>query len=79
MTDEVHRCLGGCGKAITRRFALCADCEISYGSSALSWPGWLRFLWQDTMRERRRSYRQKQYEVHFTEQPEYMEVWDGEG
>lgn len=52
-----------CGKAVTYRFALCARCEATYGKSALNWPAWLRYLWNDTQRERRQHIRTNLHEV----------------
>jgi len=60
---EIHRCLGGCGKVVTWQFALCRECEDQYGSSPFDWPEWLRFLWADTQRERRKAKRVNQFEV----------------
>ena len=50
-----HTCMAGCGKRITWRFAICAKCEDVYGRSARQWPEWLRFLWQDEQRQRRKN------------------------
>ena len=62
---QQHKCLGeGCNKPITWRFALCSDCEKKYGSSPLEWDEWLRFLWNDIQRERRREKRQQDIEVN---------------
>ena len=66
INDNKHCCLA-CQKIITYRFALCTMCEEKHGSSALQWPEWLRFLWNDTQRERRRDQRVKQFEVSFTD------------
>ena len=48
-----HTCLAGCGKRITWRFAICAECEKTYGRSPTEWPQWLAFLWRDEQRIRR--------------------------
>jgi len=73
MTGHVHRCIAGCGRVVTWQFALCKDCEKIYGSSAYMWPEWLRFLWADIQRERRRQHRIAKTEVsledHFTRGP----------
>lgn len=61
---ESHRCLAGCGKAITWQFAICASCEKKYGSSSLGWPQWLRFLWKSTLQERRQNAKIRAHEVH---------------
>lgn len=63
-----HQCLGeDCGKWITWRFAICANCEQKYGRSAKGWPDWLRFLWNDTQRERRRNKRINMNETSFVD------------
>lgn len=62
MTTQ-HRCLAGCGKAITWRFAICSDCEKVYGRRPANWPGWLHFLWKDIQAERRRMVRQQRWEI----------------
>lgn len=55
-----HKCLGvkedgsPCRKFITYRFAICRDCEEIYGTRAVEWPDWLRFIWNDIQRERRK-------------------------
>ena len=61
-----HTCLV-CGKAITYRFAICASCESTYGRSPLKWPEWLRFLWNDIQRERRREKLIHTHEITFTD------------
>lgn len=59
-----HKCLGeNCNKWITWRFALCTECEKKYGHSATHWPAWLRFLWNDIQRNRRRNKRISTNEV----------------
>lgn len=58
----MHRCLV-CGKTITWRFAICTDCEQIYGSKATGWPEWLRFMWADEQRERRRARQSQVFEV----------------
>lgn len=58
-----HRCLAGCGRPITWRFAICSDCEKIYGNRSKEWPEWLRFLWKDILVERRRIVNQLRYEV----------------
>lgn len=66
----MHKCLGeSCNKAITWRFAICNSCEETYGNSAKIWPAWLRFLWNDIQRERRRNkvIRQKEISSPFYE------------
>jgi hypothetical protein len=60
---RMHKCLAGCGQVITWQFAICAKCERTYGRSARNWPEWLRFLWNDTQRNRRRIRRIKRHEV----------------
>jgi hypothetical protein len=52
-----HKCLAGCGRRITWRFAICSSCENKYGNSARDWPQWLRYLWNDEQRERRQNTR----------------------
>ena len=63
-----HKCLGeNCRKWITYRFAICADCEQTYGNKATGWPDWLRFLWNDIQRDRRRNKRIMKHEVTFVD------------
>ncbi len=63
-----HQCLGeDCTKWITYRFAICANCEERYGKSARNWPSWLRFLWNDTQRNRRRNKRISMNEITFAD------------
>lgn len=38
-------------------------CESEYGRSPLAWPDWLRFLWNDIQRERRREKRIMENEI----------------
>lgn len=63
MQHNPHKCLAGCGKTITWRFAICSDCERIYGSVSTKWPDWLRYLWQSEMRERRSQKNKDTYEV----------------
>lgn len=63
-----HQCLGeDCTKWITYRFAICAKCEERYGKSARNWPDWLRFLWNDIQRNRRRNKRISMNEITFAD------------
>lgn len=57
-----HKCLN-CGKPITYRFAICSDCEKIFGNRAVDWPDWLRFMWNDIQRERRRNKKVRNYEI----------------
>lgn len=59
-----HSCLV-CQKHITWQFAICSICEKKYGNVMTQWPDWLRYLWADTQRERRRDKRQRNFEVPF--------------
>lgn len=60
-----HECLGeDCKRMITYRFALCRECEKTYGSSPLGWPAWMRFLWNEEQRERRRERNRNKMEVN---------------
>jgi hypothetical protein len=59
-----HKCLAGCGKTITWQFAICSECEMVYGSSPYQWPGWLRYLWRQTQKERRQTKKQNSYEIN---------------
>jgi hypothetical protein len=63
-----NKCLAGCGRTITRQFAICAECEKIYGSRMADWPEWLKFLWKDTLKERRREHREWIYEVPFEDE-----------
>ena len=67
--DYVHRCLAGCGRAITWRFAICSECEKIYGRSPHQWPQWLAFSWQDIQRQRRQTKRVLQHEMSFSDLP----------
>lgn len=58
-----HYCTAGCGKRITYRFAICSDCEKTYGRSATEWPAWLRESWNMTQRWRRTIIRARKHEV----------------
>lgn len=60
--NEQHKCLAGCGKRITYRFAICSACEKIYGRRTAQWPDWLRFSWNDTQRQRRAESRIAQHE-----------------
>lgn len=66
-----HLCLGStltnCGKFITWNFALCTSCEEQFGRRAHEWPDWLRFLWQEEQKSRRRNKKQGQNEVSFSD------------
>ena len=69
-----HQCLGeDCGQWITYRFAICATCEQEYGRSAKNWPDWLRFLWNDTQRERRRHKKINTNEITFADLEDHDE------
>lgn len=61
-----HKCIS-CSNWITYRFAICAECEQKYGRSAKEWPDWLRFLWNDIQKERRRTKRIREHEITFSE------------
>ncbi len=69
MPKPVHTCLAGCGKVITYRFAICAECEKKYGKSPHTWPEWLAFLWRDEQRLRRQHKRVVTHEVTFSDLP----------
>ena len=58
-----RKCLTGCGKTITKRFAICANCEEIFGHAAGDWPDWLRILWNYTQREERQYVRVKKNEI----------------
>lgn len=65
---KYHKCLGeNCNTYITYRFALCAKCEKRYGKSSKNWPVWLRYLWNDIQRERRREAKIRAHEITFTD------------
>jgi len=59
-----------CQKPITYRFALCSACESTYGHTAAEWPSWLRFMWADEQKERRRILRIRKWEVPYEDDPE---------
>jgi len=69
-----HTCTAGCGKIITYRFAICADCESIYGRSALEWPPWLRERWNMIQRERRQERRIAHYECFSGLHDEVLDV-----
>ncbi len=80
MDEEwVHHCLAGCGRRITWRFAICSECEKTYGRSPKDWPEWLAFLWRDIQRQRRQTTRIMQHEVTFTDLPEDLMTDDRQG
>jgi hypothetical protein len=58
-----HKCLAGCGHWITNRFAICSECEKTYGNSPKDWPEWLKFLWNDEQRLRAQDRRIHKFEV----------------
>ncbi len=62
-----HTCLAGCGKRITWRFAICAECEKIYGHGPHEWDPWLAFLWRDEQRIRRQHRRIMAHEVLFSD------------
>ena len=62
-----HTCLAGCGKRITWRFAICAECEKTYGRGPTEWPQWLAFLWRDEQRIRRQHRRIVAHEINLSE------------
>lgn len=66
-----HLCLAstvsGCNKFITWNFAICAECEKTYGNRAGQWPSWLRFLWREEQKSRRRNKKQAANEICFTD------------
>ena len=57
-----HTCLN-CNKPITYRFAICSECEKEFGNKATEWPPWLRFMWNDIQRERRRNKKVRSREI----------------
>jgi hypothetical protein len=60
----MHRCLGeGCNQIITYRFAICAKCEKRYGRAARGWPPWLRYLWNEIQKSRRKEKKIRAHEV----------------
>jgi len=58
-----HKCMAGCGRRITWRFAICSSCEEIYGNRATDWPDWLRERWNMTQRDRRREKKIIKYET----------------
>jgi hypothetical protein len=40
-----------CGKTITNRTDLCAECKELYGTDKTDWPEWLRYMVADMKRE----------------------------
>lgn len=52
-----RKCLAGCGKTITSKFAICTSCEGIYGKSQTEWPEWLSFLWNSVTQDRFRTKR----------------------
>jgi len=71
-----HICHAGCGRKITFAFALCAECEKTYSPSALEWPEWLRYLWSETQKERRRARWIRKFEVPYEEEPDFQEDYN---
>jgi hypothetical protein len=73
-----HKCLN-CEKPITWKFAICSDCEKIYGNTSTQWPDWLRYLWSQTQRERRREKNKRQHEVPIDLSGEtYEDIYDGD-
>ena len=72
-----NRCVV-CHKKITYRFSLCAACEAEYGNRAGDWPPWVRYLVNQSRRERRANARYDRHEVSSKEAPDdpYVEDWD---
>lgn len=77
-----HKCLV-CNRPITWQFAICSECEKTYGRTSSEWPKWLSYLWADHVRERRRNktiaFREvtasdlgQQYQVEFHEYTEEL-------
>jgi len=69
---RLHKCCN-CGKMITYQFAICADCEKLFGNSALGWPEWLRWKWNDIQRERRRAYKVYKHEIEEADLESYLD------
>jgi len=65
-TSNGHKCIN-CGRSITWRFAICTDCEKIFGRKARDWPKWLRFLWNDEQRRRRKERKLTVNEIVFTD------------
>lgn len=61
-----HKCIACNKKRITYRFAICTECEKIYGNRARDWPDWLRFLWNDIQRQRRRERNEDTHEIPLT-------------
>ena len=62
-----------CGKAITYRFSLCGECEDKYGRRVAEWPEWVRYLVNQSRRERRANKKINKHEISMSdlaEQPE---------
>ena len=54
-----------CGRKITYRFYVCRVCGKEYGQTKAEWPEWLRFLVNDTARERMRERSWAEREIFF--------------
>jgi len=59
------RCI--CGKVITSKYDLCANCMAEYGKDRSEWPDWLKFMVADMRRERRQDIKVSQHEISFTD------------
>lgn len=76
----MHLCLGeGCNRIITFRFAICTKCEQKYGKSARRWPAWLRYLWNDTQRSRRKQKKISNYEIQMDDPPDFYLPYNSSG
>ena len=67
-----------CHTNITYQFSLCAACEAEYGRRAGNWPPWVRYLVNQSRRERRAEAKYARHEVSSQEAPDdsYTEDWD---
>jgi len=69
-----------CGASITYQFSLCNTCEGKYGSRAGDWPQWVRYLVNQSRRERRAEARWEKHESPLDDAPDdsYVEDWDAD-
>lgn len=56
-----------CAKKITWRFSLCRVCEKTFGRRAKEWPEWLRYLVNQSRRERRAEKKRREWEIQFSD------------
>ena len=62
-----------CGRFITWRFSLCRKCEKEYGKRVKEWPEWVRYLVNQSRRERRDKKLRRKWEIQMSDIEDYEE------